>query len=194
MRPWANTGTQVWLRRRDGPRALSVNMRNVGAQRGIYGDGAVGQRREDFFRSLEDAWPRVRDDLVDSGIAMGNDRHEIALFVGLLIARTREHIAQAEFVLSVAESTAARPVSRDAVRRYLAEEHLGFDPADAELEAAWSLVSVMVNQGDLPTREALLGMSLDIVVSGLAPSIESMTWTVETCRRPATKMKDAFKH
>ncbi|WAX57339.1 DUF4238 domain-containing protein [Jatrophihabitans cynanchi] len=187
---WADEKDQVCLRRRDNPRAHPVNIKNVAVERGIYGRGQLGQRREDLFGELEGIWPQLRDEFVASGVAVGNARHQIALFAGLQIARTREHIAQVEFVLNLAESTTERPLTREAVRRYLAEQHLGFEPNEREVEGAWSLASVLVERNDLPTREDLFGTSLDIAVTKLAPCVEEMAWTLELSRRPILYTSD----
>jgi hypothetical protein len=108
----------------------------------------------------------------NTGIVVGDDRRDVALFAGLLIARTREHTAQAQFVLSVAESIEERPITRDAVRQYLADKHLGFDPSDQEVEGAWSLVTYAVEQGDLPTRDEILSIweTLARAYRGIAPA------------------------
>jgi len=132
LRGWADDRDLVCWRRRDGQRAHPINIRNVGAEGGIYGRGQDGQRRERLFGAVEQLWPRLRDQLEDTGIVVGDDRRDVALFAGLQIARTREHAAQAQFILSIAESIEERPITRDAVRQYLADEHLGFDPSDPE--------------------------------------------------------------
>lgn len=187
---WADEKDQVCMRRRANPRAHPVNIKNVAVERGIYGRGQLGQRREDLFGELEEIWPQLRDDFVESGVAVGNARRQIAMFAGLQIARTREHIAQVEFITALGDSTADRPLTREAVRRYLVEQHLGFEPNDSEVEGAWSLARALVEREDLPTREDLFGISLDIAVTKLAPCIQEMTWTLELGRRPILYTSD----
>lgn len=190
LRAWADERGQVSIRRRERPAAHTVSIDKVAVDRGIYGRGEVGQRREDLFGKVEESWADLRDELITTGIAASADRRSIALFIALQLARTREHVARQEFVLSLAESTTERPLSKEAVRQYLTHEHLGFAPDDREVEGAWTVASYMLAQGDLPTREALLGISLDIAVSQLAPAIEAMWWSVVTCRKPILLTSD----
>lgn len=69
------------------------------------------------------------------------------------------------------------------MRRFLAEKHLGFAPSDAEVEAAWTIVTYVLSRGEPPSRDEVLGMVLDVAVKELAPRLSNMKWVVETCRK-----------
>jgi hypothetical protein len=183
MEPWGDANRQVTVRRRDRARAYPANIDDVAVKRGIYGHGSTGQRREKLFNAIEDNWKRLREELIETGLLAGADRSEAALFLALQLARTREHVAQNEFILALSEFAVARPLHRDDVRRFLRDVHLGFEPSDSEVEGAWSLAGFTIGQGHLPSREELLETSLDIAVSKVAPALEMMHWSVETCRR-----------
>jgi hypothetical protein len=167
LRAWANEGSGTSARRAasTGP----VRMRNGG---------------RDSLSPLNNLGARWRDNLVDTGILTGEDRRAVALFAGFQIARTREHAAQTEFIISIADEVSECPISRESVRPYLRERHLGFDPEVPEVEAAWNLANYLLRNGPMPTRDELLGTSLALAVNQLAPRLEAMFWTVEKCRRP----------
>jgi Protein of unknown function (DUF4238) len=61
LRGWADDRDLVCWRRRDVQRAHPINIRNVGAEGGIYGRGQDGQRMEELFGAVEQSWPRFRD-------------------------------------------------------------------------------------------------------------------------------------
>jgi hypothetical protein len=141
------------VRRRDKQHPYVTNILNVAVEGGLYGQGEAAVARERMFGRLEEAWPTLRDSLITTGEARGEDRDALALFMALQFIRTSASIARRDFVSSVASFIDERPISRDTVRRFLTEKHLGFVPGEAELEGAWSLVSYVMDQGDPPNRD-----------------------------------------
>lgn len=156
---------------------------NIGSENRLYGQGDAAHAREKMFGRLEEDWPRLKDKLVASGGLRGEERDSVALFAALQFVRTRQSIARREFVASVAAFSPERPVSKDTVRRFLAEVYLGFTPEDSEVEGAWTVVTYMMSMGDLPTSDETLGIALDAAVKEYAPRLATLTWTVETCRK-----------
>jgi len=183
LRAWADESNRVAVRRRASERPFVTAVVNVGVEAGLYGRGDDAIAREEMFGRLEDDWPRLRARLIDSGDIQGEERDEVALFMALQFVRTSESIARRNFVASVAEHADERTVSRDTVRRFLAEKHLGFEPRDAEVEGAWSIVSYVLSHGGPPTRDEMFNMAVDLAVKEYAPKFSRMVWAVETCRK-----------
>jgi hypothetical protein len=183
LKAWADSAEQIAVFRRGMNRPFVTGIINVACESGLYGQGGIASAREKMFGSLEEDWPRLRDKLITSGDLRGEDRSPLSLFAAFQLARTRQHIAQSEFSASVAAFSSERPVSRDVVRRFLVEKHLGFRPSDAEVGAAWTIVTYVLDSGDPPSRDEVLGMALEAAVKELAPRLSNMKWTVETCRK-----------
>jgi hypothetical protein len=182
---WADENDQVAVRRRDSARVFEPNTTNVAVEAGIYGRGNAGQARERIFGLLEEAWPDLRANLLRRG---GNVRGEVrataALFAAVQLVRTREHVAQVEFLNAFAEYSEIRPADRDAMRTFLTEHHLRFVPSDREVEAAWTLAYVSLNQGGPLSKDEVISMLLGIATRELGPRLERYSWTVEHCRKP----------
>jgi len=185
LRAWANGGDQIAARRRVNSEPYITNVINVTVEAGIYGSGQAGQLREEMFSSLEKTWPQLREALVAHGGGVPSQvRDQISLFIAFQNIRTRERIAQAEFLNSFAEFSTRRPADKDDIRRFLAENWLRFPPSESEVEAAWTWAYVSLNQGDPPDKNEVMGTLLTIAVSEIAPRIASFHWTVEHCRKP----------
>lgn len=184
LKAWADETDRVAVRRRGAPRPFATSTGNIGSENRLYGQGEVARAREEMFRRLEDDWPRLKDKLVISGGLRGEERDAAALFAALQFVRTPQSLARRNFVASVAEFTSERPVSKDSVRRFLAEEYLGFAPEDAEVECAWILVTHAMDTGDLPTSDETFTMAMDVALKEIAPRLGQLRWTVETCRKP----------
>ena len=140
LRAWCDGDGRVAVRRRDQDKTFLTNPVNVGVETRLYGDGIEGLWREKNFKLVEDEWPRLRNDLVQRGNLHGNDRDLASTFMALQIARTRERIAHTAFTSELLEFTDERPLSHDAVRRFITERH-GHTPEDSEVEAAWTLAT-----------------------------------------------------
>jgi hypothetical protein len=191
LQAWADEADQVAVRRRDGRKIFTPNVVNVAVNAGIYGRGAEGQSQEELFNEIEGEWPALRDALRSHGGALGGSQRDlVAVFAALQLVRTREHVARNEFLHGFAEFSDRRPVEREDIRRYLSERHLGFAPSDAEVEGAWTIAYAALNQGDLPTREQMLAMSLGMAVTEFAPRLGRMQWSVEHCRTPILMTSD----
>lgn len=191
LRSWA-TQQRVAVRRRDKPEPYVANVVNVGVQKHIYGAGQVLEEREKLFWHLEDEWPRLRGVLGrQGGWVAGRDRDAIALFLAFQYGRGSDHMAQLRFVRTVASMTDERPISRDFLRTYLREQHLRFDPADAELEASWDIVNYLLADGRaLPDEDTDWRHYSQQVVQVIAPCLAGLRWSVETCPRPVLMTND----
>ena len=108
LRAWADGDDKVAVRRRGAAKMFTPNVINVAVDAGIYGRGRAGQAREQMFGQLEEAWPELRASLTSHGGAVTTEvRLAVSLFAALQLARTREHVAQLEFMNSFARFSLA---------------------------------------------------------------------------------------
>jgi hypothetical protein len=193
LRAWTpSTGSDHRLahRRRNADAALLNSTRNVAVACGIYGQGQLGQAREDNFKRLENQWPNLREELITEGDLQGDRRSLLSVFMAVQLTRTLKHSNRDNFISNLAAMTTERPITRDAVRQFLRKLD-GADPDDAEVEAAWTFVSVAPDA--IPTREAL-NLSMGIAVKDIAPRLQARSWTVRKFRRPALWTNDCPVH
>jgi hypothetical protein len=182
---WAESGNQVAVRRRSSIKVPKPNVVNVAVEAGIYGRDEAAEVREKIFGSFEERWSDLRNLLVTQGGAVTGDvRSAISLFAAIQLVRTREHLAQVEFLNNFGEFSSRRPVERDDIRAFLEERHLRFPPSEREVEAAWTLAYVMFNKGGPLTKGEVMRMLFGIAIRELAPRLERYSWTVEHCRKP----------
>lgn len=185
LRAWTDSSAQVAIRRRGSSGVSTPNVVNVAVERGGYGGGQVGKAREDMFRQLEDTWPSLRQELVsDGGYVRQPSREKVALFVAVQFVRTREHAAQVRFLADFAAYSTQRPVARDAIRAFLAERHLRFEPTENEVEAAWTIAAVALNDREPPTIDDVLGIGLNVAIREIGPRLAGKRWSVEHCTKP----------
>jgi len=185
LRAWANDEDQVAVRRRDMVKVYTPNVINVAVEAGVYGRGAVGQSREEMFGHLEETWSNLCEALINQGGGVDAEaRSQVSLFAAIQLIRTRERIAQAEFLSSFAAFSTRRPVTKDDIRAFLTERWLRFPPSDNEVEGAWTIASVTLRQGEPPSKDEVIAMLLNIAIRELAPRLARFHWTVEHCRKP----------
>jgi hypothetical protein len=161
---------------------------NVGVETRLYGSGIEGLWREKNFQLFEDEWPRLRAGLIQRGHLHGHDRQLACMFMALQIARTREHIAQTAFASELAEFTEERPPGRDVVRRFIIERH-GHTPEDPEVEAAWTLATVEM-QESVASFEMAFSVSMKNATTRMAPLLDGLHWRVETVDAPVLWTSD----
>jgi hypothetical protein len=191
LRAWANSDDQIAVLRRGNPKPYITNVKNVAVEAGLYGRDQAGQSREAIFGSLEENWPNLREKLVNRGGELGSEvRAQISLFIALQTIRTREKIAQVEFLNSFAEFSARRPVEKEKVRSFLAERWLRQVPSDSEVEGAWTYAYVSLQKGAPPNKNEVMEMLLGIAVTEIEPRIAKFHWKVEHCRKPMLLTSD----
>jgi hypothetical protein len=182
---WADPAGQVVVRRRGAAKVFTPNIVNVAVDAGLYGRGATGQSREQLFGQLEQIWPALLEGLTARGGAVqGHDRRAVSLFAAIQLVRTREHVAQTEFLSSFAQFCSRRPVAREDIRAFLTERHLRFPPSDREVEGAWTIASFALDHEEPPGKDEVLARSLDLAVTQIGPRLERLRWSVEHCRKP----------
>lgn len=184
LKAWGDVGGFVAVRRQDASHSFPTNIDNVGVERHLYGEGPQALWRERNFGLLESSWPRIRQQLISRGLLTQDDRSQATVFLALQIARTREHIASSTFIEEFSQAEPARPVTKDAVRRFIRERH-GQDPSNDEVDGAWALVSYQIDteRWELSFDQAF-AISIDVAVRQLAPILDNLFWRVETCSQP----------
>lgn len=183
LRAWSDAQDRVAVRRRSQDASFVTNIRNVGVEARLYGVGYESFWREKNFSLVEEEWPRIREELVSTGHLKASRREHASLFIALQIARTREHIAQASFVVEVAEYAKAIPPTREEVRDFLMSRYC-YQPGETELEAAWTLAHVQLTNEPSLSFDDVFSVSMDVAVTKLAPLIAGLHWRVERCSTP----------
>ena len=102
--------------------------------------------------------------------------------MALQIAPTREHIAQTAFSSELAEFTDERPLSHEIVRKFIIERH-SHVPADAEVEAAWTLATYELQEA-VASFETAFSVAIKIATTQMAPVLDGLHWRVETVDEP----------
>lgn len=184
LRAWGDDD-EVAVRRRSAMRPYRANVTNVAVEAGLYGNGTVGRSREEMFGLLEASWFELRDALTTLGGNISTEmRSRVSLFAGIQLNRTRERLAQVEFLSSFAAFSSRRPVAKEDIRAFLTERWLKFPPSDSEVDGAWTMAAFAQSKGDPPSKDDIMAMLLNIAVSEIAPRLASYHWTVEYCRKP----------
>jgi len=189
LRPFA-AGQKLTLRRR-GAAPVPTTVRSAGAENHLYSivrpDGTKDTTVEEVLATVDGLGKEALDGLRAGNLpnAGTDERHAVALFMGLLLARSPEHQAQYLLARRVVDYCGVSDPTRGDVRAYLRNIHLGFEPrGDPEVEAAWNLVSYSVHQLGLPSKAEALRSMFELGVHNLAPAFEQMTWSLEICRKP----------
>jgi hypothetical protein len=181
------SGGMVLVRRRDGGRFRTSPL-NVAVESGFYnlpdGAGGVSHEVESGLADIETQTEAVLRD-VDRDCrppgADDPDRAVLALFMALQMVRTTDHRERVLFPQRVVEWAAGREVTRALVAEYLETEHLGFVPTAGEVEGAWSVVKVSMDDPSVLTDEFAIQMMLRAVPE-LGSRLLRLNWTVEVDR------------
>jgi hypothetical protein len=100
------------------------------------------------------------------------------------MVRTPDHVGRMMFPNIVADFCGEQPVSREGMRRYLAEVHLGAEPDEAEVEGALAYVNGVLAMGPNTKAEAF-DILFRVALEEFAPALGNMAWAVETCNHAA---------
>lgn len=184
--PTAGSDHRLAHRRRNADADLINSTRNVAVACGIYGQGQLGQAREDNFKRLENEWPNLRQELLKEADLQGDRRSLLSVFMAVQLTRTLKHSNRDNFISNLAATTTERPITRDAVRQFLRKLD-GAGPDDAEVKAAWTFVSVAPDA--IPTRDEALKLSVGIAVKDIATAASSSSSRPKTPRRSSITLR-----
>jgi hypothetical protein len=118
------------------------------------------------------------------------DRVALCRYMALQATRTPEQRERILFASSVSDYAAGRDVTRAIVEQYLEEIHLGFQPSENELSAAYDFVSVALGSPETQTREFAVEMMLR-GMEQIAPVLSGFHWTIESDRKRRFITSDA---
>jgi Protein of unknown function (DUF4238) len=188
LRPFAE-GQRVMLRRR-GAEAKPAGIADVAAVKHLYSvtlpDGTRSASAEQTLNKFEDKAASTLHSLREGGPIprrQSDERHALALFLGLQLVRTPESANQWLFPAKVVEHAGTNPPTREQVHAYLRDIHLGFEPTDAEVVGAHVFVGAACRLGP-PTKAQGLTFMFTAATTQFAPVLEQMQWTVEECAEP----------
>lgn len=190
LRAWADSDEQVAYRRRDADKAATPNISRVAVTGGIYGEGQLGEAREQAFKQLEDEWAELRDELITQRDLNGDRRKLLAVFMAVQLMRTLKHSNSVNFISAVAATTDERPIPQEAVRQFLRDLDKA-EPDDNEVEAAWTYIRAAPG---IPTRDLAFSVSMDVALREIAPRLQARTWTVRKFRKPTLMTNDCPVH
>jgi hypothetical protein len=105
-------------------------------------------------------------------------RSAVSLFTSIQQGRTRDQVARAEFLNSFVQFSSCRPVTREDMRAFLTERYLRFEPSDREVEGAWTVACVALNNGEPPGKNE--GTLLGVAVQEIAPRLAVRSTLAET--------------
>lgn len=187
---------KVVVRRRDGTTFVS-NPVNVAVETGYYdipdGLGGISKEVEAGLADIEgmtEAVLRVvdRDDRLPE--PTNRDSATLALFVGLQVARTTQHRERVLFPRRVVDWASGRAITPDLVAEFLETQYLGFEPDRAEVEAAYAIVSLAVQDAHLLTDEFAVEMMLR-AAAGISTRLLGLNWSLEFDRKRAFITSDS---
>jgi hypothetical protein len=160
-------GGKVLVRWRDG-KQYTTSPFNVAVESGYYdipdGAGGVSKEIEDGLADVETHASAVLRNMDATGVPPGGrdpDSATLAMFVGLMAARTTDHRERVMFPQRVIEWANGRALTREVVEEYLQTVHLGFKPEADEVEGAHTVVQLSnVQAPETLTQEFAVEMML----------------------------------
>lgn len=184
---WAAGGERVSVRRRDGA-AFVTNIANVAVETGFYDshddNGKISVEVEDYLADVEGEAATALRELDRTGRPPPHghaNRTIMARFLAFQFTRTPVQRERTLFPESVARYLNGRDITRELVAAFLAEVHLGFQPAAHEVSAAFDFASIAL-QGPQLTNELAMQLMFSTVES-CQQALDDMHWTVEHDRK-----------
>lgn len=186
---WADGRGQVSVRRRDRATPFCATTRRVAVEADLYSlrtesgvDDSLEIALSEIERPLKGHLAELRDGRTPRrGSPL---REEVSHLLALQLARTPEHLQRWTFPASAAEFTGESPVSREGMRRFLTEKHLGTAPTESELQGALDFANYILINGP-PTKEEVLEHTFRSVRDRLMPHLAKMAWAVEISHGPS---------
>lgn len=176
---------KVTVRWRDG-RTYATSPVNVAVESGYYdipdGVGGVSKEIENGLADIETMADQVFKAIDRSGqlpSPSDPDTATLALFVGLQMARTTSHRERVLFPRRVVDWAAGREVTREAVDEYLSTQYLGFPPEPGEVDGAYTVVRVAMDQEPRTlTDEFAVEMMLTSAIE-ISRRLLPFNWSIE---------------
>ncbi|TKK88132.1 DUF4238 domain-containing protein [Herbidospora galbida] len=180
---WADDREQVMVRRRDRNQPFPSAITNVAVEAGLYAiptpdgpDDSVEVALSDIEGPLSNHLAVLREERTPS--KNSDTRWEISYLIALQLVRTPEHMGRMMFPEAAAKSTGESPISRNGMRRFLAERYLGEDPEEGELQGALTFANYLLSK-EAPTKEEIMASAFRLAEEEYAPRLTKMAWSVE---------------
>jgi len=183
------SGGKVLVRRRDG-KHYETNPLNVAVESGYYdvpdGTGGVSKEVEKGLAGVEGMADAALSQ-IDRTLRLPDPADPVnatlTLFIGLQMARTTEHRERVLFPQRVVVWLNGREATPGLVAEYLETQHLGFRPADGEVDGAYILVrEAVTNEPRTLTEEFAVEMMLRSAIE-LSRRVLALNWTLELARQ-----------
>lgn len=189
LRQFADKYDRITVRRR-GAQPQTMNIKNAAAETHLYSialpDGTKDTSAEKTLSSFEGSARRAMFMLRQGRIPRSGspERQAFGLFLGLQMTRTPEQADRFMFAERAIEAMGGIDnVTTEAMRGYLRNHHLGFDPDEREVSGATDFVHG-VNAMGLPTKSDLLQIMFENTIEVFGPLLTSMQWSIERYPKP----------
>lgn len=175
------------VRRRDGT-VFESDTINVAVEAGMYDiptPTGVSMALEEALAVVDGAAVSAMRVIDESGLppSVGSqERFALSVYIALLMTRSPEARERAGFPARVVQFLNGRPLTHELVAEYLERVHLREKPRDAEVDGAYTLVSVVMQDPETLTHEATLDLMLSSV-DALRPAVDAMSWAIELDRK-----------
>lgn len=178
--------SEVLVRRRSGG-VFSTGTAVVGHENFLYEHPGLpaGAVETDYLKDLDARASRAISLILSEGppSKVSEDRSMLAHFLAVQHTRTPERREQMSWRARLREYLGGRELTRDFVRDYLREKHLGFYPSDSEVDAAYDLATYLGIDTDDDDRWLFLQHIVE-PPKDLVEMLQLMDWTLETARKP----------
>jgi hypothetical protein len=187
---FADSHHRITVRRR-GLEPFTTNIRKAGGENHLYSvvlsDGSRDVTAEKTLSKFESVAARALNDLRNNchvPRAGSEARQAVSLFLGLQMTRTSEQADRFLFAQNAIDQLGGiQQVDASAMRGFLRDHHLGFDPEEPEVTGATDMVHALHHMG-IPTKVELLHVMFDTTVKETYPRLAAMQWSLERSRKP----------
>ena len=185
----------VLVRRRDGT-VFFADTINVAVEAGMYDVptlSGISSHVEDLLAIVDSAAAeamKAMDATERAPTRDSGEREALGAYLALLMTRTPEARERSDFPARVSKFLAGRPLTRELVAEYLEKVHLRIKPRDSEVEGAYTMVEVAMQDPSLMTKASSMDLMLGSVAQ-LYSVLDGMAWSVETDRKRRLITSDA---
>lgn len=187
----------VQVRRRGEARMYSPHVKNVAVESGFYevvdANGEPSDVVEKNLSGLEgDAISALTglDRTEQPPSAASDERSVLASYLAVQLTRTPLHRERFMFPERVAQYAGAREVDADLMAEYLEKVHLGFEPADREVQGALHVVQYVLKDRAIFTKDNAIRVAFRDI-NRLRAILLGMHWSLEISRKPRLITSDA---
>jgi hypothetical protein len=190
-------GEYVQVRRRGEAKMYSPHVKNVAVESGFYeivdANGEPSDVVEKNLSGLEgDAISALTElDRTEQPPPAGPDKRSVlASYLAVQLTRTPLHRERFMFPERVAQYAGTWEIDADLMAEILEQVHLGFKPADREVQGALHLVQYLLEDRALLTKDNAIRVAFKDL-NRLRAILLGMHWSLEVSRKPRLITSDA---